>query len=114
MVGITEQAAEAQNIAIKVSKFNFASNGKAVSMGETDGLVKIITNADNGKVIGMHILGAHASDLIMEGAIAIRNGLTSEDIAKTIHPHPSLSETVMESAHGINGNIIHQVLLKGR
>ena len=114
MVGITEQAAEAQNIAIKVSKFNFASNGKAVSMGETDGLVKIITNADNGKVIGMHTLGAHASDLIMEGAIAIRNGLTTEDIAKTIHPHPSLSETVMESAHGINGNIIHQVLLKGR
>ena len=114
MVGITEQAAEAQNIAIKVSKFNFASNGKAVSMGETDGLVKIITNADNGKVIGMHILGAHASDLIMEGAIAIRNGLKAEDIAKTIHPHPSLSETVMESAHGINGDIIHQVLLKGR
>ena len=114
MVGITEQAAEAQNIAIKVSKFNFASNGKAVSMGETDGLVKIITNADNGKVIGMHILGAHAGALTMEGAIAIRNGLKAEDIAETIHPHPSLSETVMESAHGINGDIIHQVLLKGR
>lgn len=114
MVGLTEQVAEEKNIAIKVSKFNFASNGKAISMGETDGLVKIIANADNDKVIGMHILGVHASDLIMEGAIAIRNGLKAEDIAKTIHPHPSLSETVMESSHGINGDMIHQVLLKGR
>lgn len=114
MVGLTEQAAAEQNIPVKVSKFNFASNGKAVSMGETDGLVKIIANAADDKVIGMHILGTHASDLIMEGAIAARNGLKAEDIAKTIHPHPSLSEAVMESAHGISGDMIHQVVLKGR
>jgi dihydrolipoamide dehydrogenase len=114
MVGLTEQGAQDQNIEIKVSKFNFASNGKAVSMGETDGLVKIIAHADSEKVLGMHILGAHASDLIMEGTIAIRNGLTAEEIAHTIHPHPSLSETVMESAHGINGSIIHQIIMKGR
>ena len=114
MVGLTEKEAQDQKITIKVSKFNFASNGKAVSMGATDGLVKIITHADSDKVLGMHILGAHASDLIMEGAIAIRNGLTAEEIAHTIHPHPSLSETVMESAHGINGTIIHQIILKGR
>lgn len=114
MVGITEEQAQKQNIPIKTSKFNFASNGKAVSMGETDGLVKIIAHAESDTVLGMHILGAHASDLIMEGAIAIRNGLRATDIAHTIHPHPSLSETVMESAHGINGNIIHQVILKGR
>ena len=114
MVGLTEKEALDKNIGIKVSKFNFASNGKAVSMGETDGLVKIIAHATSDKVLGMHVLGAHASDLIMEGAIAIRNGLTAEEIARTIHPHPSLSETVMESAHGINGDIIHQVILKGR
>ena len=114
MVGLTEKEAQDKNIPTKVSKFNFASNGKAISMGETDGLVKIIAHADSGKVLGMHILGAHASDLIMEGAIAIRNGLTAEDIARTIHPHPSLSETVMESAHGINGDMIHQLLVKGR
>lgn len=114
MVGLTEKEAQDTNIAIKVSKFNFASNGKAVSMGEADGLVKIIANANSDKVLGMHILGAHASDLIMEGAIAIRHGLTADQIAHTIHPHPSLSETVMESAHGINGNIIHQFILKGR
>ncbi|WP_378954525.1 dihydrolipoyl dehydrogenase [Pelosinus sp. sgz500959] len=114
MVGLTEQGAQEQNINIKVSKFNFASNGKAVSMGETDGLVKIIAHAESDKVLGMHILGAHASDLIMEGAIAIRNGLTAKEIGHTIHLHPSLSETVMESAHGIHGDIIHQLILKGR
>ena len=114
MVGLTEQEARDRNIAIKVSKHNFASNGKAVSMGETDGLVKIIAHADSSKVLGMHIVGAHASDLIMEGTIAIRNGLTAEQIAHTIHPHPSLSETVMESAHGIHGDSIHQLIVKAR
>ncbi len=114
MVGMTEEQAKEKNIPIKASKFNFASNGKAMSMGETDGLVKIIAHAETDKVLGMHILGAHASDLIMEGTIAIRNGLRAVDIAHTIHPHPSLSETVMESAHGINGSMIHQVILKGR
>lgn len=114
MVGLTEKEAQEKNVNIKISRFNFASNSKAVSMGETDGLVKIISHADSGKVLGMHILGPHASDLIMEGALAIRNELTAKDIAHTIHPHPSLSETVMESAHGIDGNIIHQLILKGR
>lgn len=113
-VGLTEEQAKAQNIDYKSSKFNFAANGKAVTMGETDGLVKIIAEADTGKVLGMHILGPHASDLVMEGALAIRNGLTAGDIAHTVHPHPTLSETVMESAHGIYGDIIHQVKVKAR
>lgn len=113
-VGLTEEQAKTQNIDYKSSKFNFAANGKAVTMGETDGLVKIIAEAASGKVLGMHILGPHASDLIMEGALAIRNGLTARDIAHTVHPHPTLSETVMESAHGIYGDIIHQVKIKPR
>lgn len=108
-VGLTEQAALAGGEAIKISKFNFAANGKAVSMAEPDGLVKIVAAAGTGKVLGMHILGAHASDLIMEGALAIRNNLTARDIAHTIHPHPTLSEVVMECAHGIDGDIIHQL-----
>ncbi len=114
MVGLTEEEAKAQNIDFKSSRFNFAANGKAVTMGETDGLVKIIAETATGKVLGMHILGPHASDLIMEGALAIRNGLTAKDIAHTIHPHPTLSETVMESAHGIYGDMIHQVKMKAR
>lgn len=114
MVGITEEEAKAQQLDFKTSKFNFAANGKAVTLGQTDGLVKVIAETATGKVLGMHILGPHASDLIMEGALAIRNSLTAKDIAHTIHPHPTLSETVMESAHGIYGDSIHQVKLKAR
>lgn len=112
MVGLTEQEAKGMGKEIKVSKFNFAANGKAVSMGEAEGLVKIVADSADGKVLGMHILGPHASDLIMEGALAVKHGLSARDIAYTIHPHPSLSETVMECAHGIDGDIIHQVKLK--
>jgi dihydrolipoamide dehydrogenase len=114
MVGLSEEEAKAQGEKFRVSRFNFAANGKAVSMGEADGLVKIIADVRNDTVIGMHVLGPHASDLIMEGAIAIRNGLGAKDVAHTIHPHPSLSETVMEAAHGIHGDIIHQVKMRGR
>ncbi len=113
-VGLTEQAALASGGAFKISKFNFAANGKAVSMAEPDGLVKIVAAADTGKIRGMHILGAHASDLIMEGTLAIRNNLTARDIAHTIHPHPTLAEVIMESAHGIDGDIIHQLKQKQR
>lgn len=108
-VGLTEQAALSQGEEIKVSKFNFAANGKAVSMGETDGFAKIIADKQTDKLLGMHIMGVHASDLIMEGALAIRNGLTARHIGHTIHPHPSLSEVLMECAHGIYGPVVHQV-----
>ncbi len=108
-VGLTEQEALAQGKTCKVSKFPFAANGKAVSMGETDGLVKIVAEAQTGQVLGMHILGAHASDLIMEGVLAIQNGLPAHAIAGTIHPHPSLAETIMECAHGVDGPMLHQV-----
>jgi len=113
-VGLTEQEALSQGMEVKSSIFNFAANCKAISMGETDGLVKIVADGVSGKIIGMHIMGPHASDLIMEGVIAIQNGLTAKDIAHCIHPHPSLSETVMESAHGVYGDIIHQAKLKMR
>lgn len=109
MVGLTEQEA---GFEIRVSRFAFAANGKAVVSGETDGLVKIIAGAGDGKIIGMHIMGPHASELIMEGALAIRNGLTADDIAHTIHAHPTLSEAIMEAAQGSGGMMIHQVKLK--
>jgi dihydrolipoamide dehydrogenase len=114
VVGCTEQEAAARGQKVAVSKLNFAANGKAVSMGEAEGLVKIIADAETRKITGMHLFGPHASDLIMEGAIAIRNGLTAGDIGRTIHPHPSLSETIMEAAHGIGGEIIHQLKIGRR
>jgi dihydrolipoamide dehydrogenase len=111
-VGLTEQEALAGNREIKVSRFHFAANGKAVTMGETEGMVKIVACAVTGKVLGMHILGPHACDLIMEGVLAIHKGLTADDIASAIHPHPTLSEAVMESACGIGGDMVHQAKRK--
>jgi dihydrolipoamide dehydrogenase len=112
MVGLTEQEALEAGKEIRIGKFNFAANGKAVSMGETDGLVKIIVDKNTGHVLGMHIFGTHASDLIMEGALAIQNKLSAKQIGHTIHPHPSLSEAVMECALGIYGESVHQVKRK--
>lgn len=112
MVGLTEREAASRDRAVRISKFNFAANSKAVSMKESDGFVKMVADDASGKIIGMHILGPHASDLIMEGALAIRNGLTAQQVAHTIHPHPSLSETIMECASGIKGEIIHQARSK--
>lgn len=111
-VGLTEQQAADAGKSAKVSRFNFAANGKAVSMNEPDGFVKIVAAAEDGKVLGMHIMGPHASDLIMEGVLAIKNKLTASQLAQSIHPHPSLAEAVMECAHGIDGDMIHQIKLK--
>jgi dihydrolipoamide dehydrogenase len=112
MVGLTEREALEGGKEIRIGKFNFAANGKAVSMGETDGLVKIIVDKSTDHVLGMHIFGTHASDLIMEGALAIQNKLSAKRLGHTIHPHPSLSETVMECALGIYGESVHQVKRK--
>ncbi|MDU2064150.1 MAG: dihydrolipoyl dehydrogenase [Sporomusaceae bacterium] len=108
MVGITEETLKAGGKEYNVGKFNFAANGKAVSMGETDGFVKILSDKKTDKLLGMHILGPHASDLIMEGVLAMQNGLTVQAVAQTIHPHPGLAEAIMECAHGIGGVMIHQ------
>jgi dihydrolipoamide dehydrogenase len=112
-VGLTEEEAQERGGEFRIGRFNFAANGKAVSMGEAEGLIKIVADAVDGKIVGMHILGPHASDLIMEGAISLQNGLRVKDIAQTIHPHPSLSETVLESAHAVHGPSIHQMILGG-
>lgn len=111
-VGLTEQECVEAGKDIVISKFNFAGNGKALTMGQTDGLVKLIADAATHKVIGCHIMGPHASDLIMEGVLAVRHGLTAEQLAVSIHPHPTLSEAVGEAAMGLFGDMIHQVNLK--
>jgi dihydrolipoamide dehydrogenase len=106
-VGITEQEARDGGIPHKVSKFPFRACGRAVALGETTGMVKMICNADDGTVLGMHIMGPHASDLIAEGALAIRLGLTAEDIVHTMHAHPTLPEAVRETAMGQLDGAIH-------
>ena len=106
-VGITEAEAKENGIPYKVSKFPFMANGRAVTMDETMGMVKMICNAENSKVLGMHIMGPHASDLIAEGVLAIRLGSTARDIAHTIHAHPTLPEAVHEAAMGQLEGSIH-------
>ena len=88
-VGLTEEEARKENDNIKVSKFPFMANGKALGMGETEGMVKIIADADTSELLGLHILGAHASDLIAEGTLALSMEATAFEIINTIHAHPT-------------------------
>ncbi|HHY37733.1 MAG TPA: dihydrolipoyl dehydrogenase [Clostridia bacterium] len=106
-VGLTETQAREAGYDIKVSKFPFSANGKAVALGETEGLVKVVADGPTGRILGMHILGPHATDLIHEGALAVKLGAHAKDVAYMIHAHPTLPEAVMEAAHGIEGHPIH-------
>lgn len=107
-VGLLEDQAKAKGYTeLKVGKFPFAANGRAVSLMETDGFVKIIADAKTHVVLGIHIVGPEASNLISEAALAIEMGARVEDIALTIHPHPTLGETMMEAAEATLGHAIH-------
>lgn len=108
--GMTEEECKAKGFTeLKASRFPFAANGRAVSLMEADGFVKIIADAKNNVVLGVHIVGPEASNLISEAALAIEMGATLEDIAMTIHPHPTLGETMMESAEMALGHAIHVI-----
>jgi dihydrolipoamide dehydrogenase len=96
-VGLTEEKAKEAND-IEIGRFFFRANGKAVIMNEIDGLVKIVADKKSGHVLGVHILGPHATDLISEAVLGMRLGMTVKDLAEAIHPHPSLSEAIMEAA----------------
>ena len=106
-VGLREHQATEQGINVKVGRFQFRMLGKAHVIGEITGMVKIIADAGSGKVLGVHIIGPHASELVHEGALAIRAGLTAEGIAGMIHAHPTLAECVMEAAADVYGEAIH-------
>ena len=97
MVGLTEDQCKDKEINIRVAKSLFRANGKAMSMGEADGFVKTIIESESGKVLGCHIIGPHAADLIQEVALCMSSGLTANDIASTIHAHPTLNEVVASS-----------------
>ncbi len=108
-VGLTAEQAAEQGITTAIGKFPFAGIGKALAAGEPDGFCKIITDTATDKVIGVHIVGAHAADIISEGALAITQGLTAHELGETIHPHPTLGEIMMETAHAVHGKCIHQI-----
>ena len=105
--GLTVEEAKAKGRKVNIGKFPFAASGRAMAIGETDGFVKVVTDAADDRVLGVHIVGPEASDLINEAALAIEMGAFAEDIALTIHPHPTLGEAVMEAAKHALGEAIH-------
>ncbi len=101
MVGVTEEECKEQNIAFKTAKAMFRSNGKAMAMGEADGLLKIIIDPASRLILGCHICGPHASDLVQEIAVAMSGGLTIDTVADTVHAHPTLGAVVWDAAHSL-------------
>jgi len=106
-VGRTEEQLKDAGLAYTVGKFPFLANGRARSMNDTDGFVKILADAATDRVLGAHIIGPNAGDLIAEIVLAIEFGAAAEDIARTCHAHPALSEAVKEAALAANGRAIH-------
>ena len=106
-VGLRGFQAEQAGIEVKVGRFQYRALGKAHAIGEIAGFIKVIADAGSDRVLGGHIIGAHASDLIHELAVAVRHGLTSAQLASTIHAHPTLGEGVLEACEAVRGQAIH-------
>ena len=106
-VGLTEEQCKAQGIDYKVGKFPMAANGKALILNGGEGIVKIIAGKEYGEVLGMHIIGPRATDLIAEGALAIEGEMTLDEIIATIHSHPTVTEAMREAALQAEGRAIH-------
>ncbi len=102
-VGKTEEELKVAGVAYKVGKFPFTANARAKTIAATDGFAKVIADAKSDRVLGVHIMGANAGEMISEAALAIEFGASSEDIARTSHPHPTLSEAVRQAAEGVEG-----------
>jgi dihydrolipoamide dehydrogenase len=106
-VGLTEKAAKDQGRAVKIGRFPFVGNGKAIALGEDQGLVKTIFEANSGQLLGAHLVGAEVTELIQGFVIAMQLETTEEDLMHTVFPHPTLSETMHESVLDAFGRVIH-------
>ena len=107
LAGLSEAKAQQLGIAVKTAVFPFSVLGKAMAMGETDGFVKWIADPATGRLLGAQAVGCHATELISEATVAIRNELTIDEVGNTIHCHPTLSEAWMEAAHAFHGACVH-------
>ena len=105
--GITEREAKEQGIAITVGRFPLSALGRARTMGETDGFAKILADPETQRILGVGIVGPHASELIAEGTLALEMGATLQDMLATIHPHPTISESILEAAEVAAGSAVH-------
>ncbi len=106
-VGMNEDEAKAKGIPIKTGKFYFKGNGRAKSLGEDEGLVKVVAHAETDRLLGVHILGPRASDMIAEAVVAMEMKASAEDLARTCHAHPTLSEVIKEAALAVDKRAIH-------
>lgn len=107
-VGLTEEAAKAAGRNVKVGRFDLSGNGRSLAVNSADGFVKLIADAETDEVIGCHIIGAYATEMIGEATVAIQNKLTAAQVGNTIHAHPTVSESIMEAAHDIHGLCCHK------
>jgi dihydrolipoamide dehydrogenase len=105
--GLTETQAQKENIEIKIARFPWAASGRAVTIDRPEGMTKILFDPQTERVLGVGIVGAGAGELIAEGVLAIEMAALARDLAMTIHPHPTLSETIMESAEVFFGTSTH-------
>ncbi|MEE3000508.1 MAG: dihydrolipoyl dehydrogenase, partial [Pseudomonadota bacterium] len=106
-VGKTEEQLKESGVAYNTGKFNFTANARARAMNYTDGFVKILADAETDEVLGVHIIGASAGELIQECIVAMEFGGSAEDIARTCHGHPGLSEVVKEAALDVDNRALH-------
>jgi dihydrolipoamide dehydrogenase len=106
-VGLTEEQCKAKGLEYKTGQFPFAANGRAKCLGNTDGFVKIISDAKTDRLLGFHVIGPNASELIAEGAIAFEFGGSAEDLARSSHAHPTLAEVIKEAAMNVEKRAIH-------
>lgn len=106
-VGLTEAQCKERGFNYQVGKFPMVGNGKALILNGGEGLVKILSDCASGRILGMHIIGPRATDLIAEGALAIRGKMTVDDIIETIHSHPTVTEALREAALSVKGRAIH-------
>lgn len=106
-VGLTEEEAKEKGYEVKVGKFSFKANGKALVFGDSSGFVKFVSDAKTDDLLGVHMVGPHVTDMISEGALAKVLDATHWEVANTIHPHPSLSEAIGEAALAVDGKAIH-------
>jgi len=105
--GLTEAQAKEEGYEVKVGRFPFQVNGKSLGLGESTGFIKIVTDVKYGEILGAHLIGPEVSELLPELTLAQSMELTAEEIARNVHAHPTLSEVIMEAAHGIVGETIH-------
>lgn len=110
--GLTESEAKAKGIEVKVSRFPWAASGRALSFDRPEGLTKLLIDPDSERVLGVGIVGTGAGELISEGVLAVEMGATAKDLALAVHPHPTLSETIMEAAEAFYGHATHTMVRK--